>query len=114
MDTERIVFLRKKFGLTQMEFAEKLGISRSAISLIEIGKNPLTEQNIKTISLIFGINEEWLRSGIGEMYKIEDSPRYDELLDIFRSLSDEMQMLFLNLGQTLLSSQKAKKPADPT
>jgi transcriptional regulator with XRE-family HTH domain len=106
MDTERLVSLRKELGLTQMEFAEKLGISRSAISLIEIGKNPLTEQNIKTISLIFGVNEEWLRSGNGEMFKAENSPRYSELLDIFRSLSDEMKTLFLNLGRTLLNSQK--------
>jgi transcriptional regulator with XRE-family HTH domain len=103
---ERIVSLRKELGLTQIEFAKKLGISRSAISLIEIGKNPLTEQNIKTISLIFGVNEEWLRTGKGEMFKTENYPRYSELLDIFRSLSDEMQTLFLNLGKTLLTSQK--------
>jgi transcriptional regulator with XRE-family HTH domain len=106
-EIERIISLRKTLGLTQMEFAEKLGITRSAISLIEIGKNPLREQHIKTISLIFGVDEEWLRSGNGEMFKPEKFPRYDELLDIFRSLSDEMKLLFLDLGRTLLSSQKS-------
>ncbi|MDR1229898.1 MAG: helix-turn-helix domain-containing protein [Spirochaetaceae bacterium] len=89
-----------------MEFAEKLGISRSAISLIEISKNPLAEQNIKTISLIFGVSEEWLRTGNGDMFKPESFPRYDELLETFRSLSDEMQTLFLDLGRTLLSKSK--------
>jgi transcriptional regulator with XRE-family HTH domain len=109
MDKERIVSLRKHLGLTQMEFAEKLGISRSAISLIEIGKNPLTEQNIKTISLTFGVNEKWLRSGNGEMFKTENGLKYDELLAIFKSLSNEMQTIFLDLGRTLRASQEAKK-----
>lgn len=36
---ERIKSLRKALGLTQQEFADKLGISRGNIGAYEVGKN---------------------------------------------------------------------------
>ena len=41
--------IRKKYKLTQTEFAKKIGVSRSYIAQIEIGNNILTKQSDKKI-----------------------------------------------------------------
>jgi transcriptional regulator with XRE-family HTH domain len=105
--------LRKRLGLTQMEFAERLGISRSAISLIEIGKNPLTEQNIKTISLTFGVNDAWLRTGEGEMLLLESTKREEELLKLFRQLTPPMQDAILEHVKNLTHLRQIPQPPAP-
>lgn len=64
----RIKEIRKAIGLTQDEFGKRLGISNTAISKIEKGENNVSEQNIISICREFGINEEWLRNGIGEPF----------------------------------------------
>ena len=53
---------------TLEKFGESIGIKKSALSLIENGKNALTEQNIKSICREYNVNEEWLRTGEGEMF----------------------------------------------
>lgn len=64
----RIKEIRKAIGLTQDEFGKRIGISNTAISKIEKGENNVSEQNIISICREFGINEEWLRNGIGEPF----------------------------------------------
>lgn len=64
---ERIRAVRKKVGLTIVEFGDRLGVSNSAISMIENGKNNASNQTITQICQTFGVNEHWLRTGEGEM-----------------------------------------------
>ena len=51
---ERVRMIRKhpNVNLTLEKFGEKLGIKKSALSLIENGKNNLTEQMAKSICRI--------------------------------------------------------------
>ena len=65
---ERVKLLRKTLDLTMEKFGEKIGVKKSAISLIESGKNSLTEQMIKAICREFDVDEEWLRNGTGSMF----------------------------------------------
>lgn len=62
---ERFKEVRKALGLTQSEFGKSLGISNTAISKIEKGENNISESNIISICREFGVNEEWLRTGVG-------------------------------------------------
>jgi transcriptional regulator with XRE-family HTH domain len=101
---DRLKTLRKTLTLNQSEFAEKLGLTFSAISLMELGKTKLTEQNIKHIALTFDVNEEWLRNGAGSMF-VETIPGERELLSIFRSLPESMCELYLKIGRDILSTQ---------
>lgn len=64
----RIKELRKELQLSQEEFGKKLGITKSAISLLESGKTRLTEKNILAICREFKVNEDWLRTGRGDMF----------------------------------------------
>jgi len=66
---ERVKELRKALGLSGEKFGEKIGLKRNSLSQIETGKNNLSEQNILAICREFNVNEEWLRSGTGEMFK---------------------------------------------
>ena len=64
----RIREVRKTLNLTQEQFSSKIGVKRSAISQIEQGFNQISEQMIKTICLAYNVNEDWLRTGEGNMF----------------------------------------------
>lgn len=74
---ERVKMIRKKLGMTLEKFGEKIGVGKTAISLIESGKNSLTEANAKSICREFNVDYFWLTEGKGEMF-IE---RTDEVID---------------------------------
>ena len=66
---ERLIYLRKKvLKLTQKDFAEKIGLKRSSLSVIEAGYVNLTERNIEFICSMFNVNKKWLESGEGEIF----------------------------------------------
>lgn len=63
----RIKQLRKSHGMTQVEFGEKIGVKGNTITNYENGIRTPTDAVILSICREFNINEEWLRSGEGEM-----------------------------------------------
>ena len=65
---ERIKELRKKLGLNQTEFGEKLGIKQSSVAGYERGARIPLDTVIASICREFNVNEEWLRNGTGEMF----------------------------------------------
>lgn len=65
---ERIKNLRKALGLTQQEFADRLGISRNNIATYETRNSAPGSSVIALICREFNVNEEWLRTGEGEMF----------------------------------------------
>lgn len=65
---KRIKALRKNLGLTQMEFAARLKISKGFVSNLENGRVLPSEQLIRLISYEFISSEYWLASGEGEMF----------------------------------------------
>lgn len=65
---ERLKELRTTLGITLEEFGKRIGITRSAVGHLEKGSRNLTEQTLKSICREFGVNEEWLRTGEGEMF----------------------------------------------
>ena len=66
---ERIKAIRKKMGLSQSDFAERIAISRSALAKIESGENRPSERTQMLICDKFGVNREWLQTGEGERLK---------------------------------------------
>ena len=65
---ERIKEVRKSLGLTLEKFGERIGLKKSAVSLIENGKNSVTDANVKAICREFGVDYIWLTTGDGEMF----------------------------------------------
>ena len=67
----RLKAIRKSVLLSQEEFGKKLGITGAAISKIESGNRNVTEQMRLAIIREFDVNEQWLRTGEGEMFLIK-------------------------------------------
>lgn len=65
---DRIKLLRKSLGLTQQEFADRIGIKRNTIANYETGRNEPVDSVCALIVREFNVNETWLRTGDGEMF----------------------------------------------
>ena len=65
---DRLVYVRKQAGLSQNEMAEKLGLTRNYISLIECGNRVPSDRTISDICREFGVNRAWLETGEGEPF----------------------------------------------
>lgn len=94
----RIVQLRKSRDWTQDEFAEKMGISKNYVSLIENGKKKPSDRLISDICREFNVNEEWFRTGEGEI-KPEDfkDNRYLSNVGKLQRADNETIMRWVNM-----------------
>lgn len=88
--SDRIREIRKSTKLNQTEFGEKLGVTRSVIKNLELNlnKNGVPDNIIKLISMTFNVNENWLRTGNGEIF---NKKSIDEEIESFigSALSDK-------------------------
>lgn len=66
---ERIKELRKHLGLTQAEFGDKISMRQTGVAWLESGDRKITDRVITTICAVFGVDENWLRTGEGEMFR---------------------------------------------
>lgn len=68
----RITQLRKTLKLTQEEFANRVGLSRNYIWMIEKGERIPPDRTIADICREFGVDRTWLETGVGEPFKPVD------------------------------------------
>ena len=66
---ERIRELRRHLNMTMEEFGARIGLTKSAVSFIESGRNGARDQTVFAICREFGVSEAWLRTGKGEMFE---------------------------------------------
>jgi transcriptional regulator with XRE-family HTH domain len=106
---DRLKTLRKSLGLTQGEFGEKVGMTDASISHMESGRTAINNQNVNLICLTFGVNEEWLRYGTGDMLDDEALLPEDEkrLLALSRQLSPRARVLVVEYIEKVISDETA-------
>ncbi|WP_107926546.1 helix-turn-helix domain-containing protein [Lysinibacillus parviboronicapiens] len=75
---DRLLKLRNELKLNQAEFGEKIGLSKASISALESGSRNITDRHIMLLSSEFNVNENWLRSGEGEMFVQQETFSLDE------------------------------------
>ncbi|MFI3264100.1 MAG: LexA family transcriptional regulator [Rikenellaceae bacterium] len=68
MANHRLKILRKELGMTQEQLAQRLGVGKAALSMIETGKAKLSSRNRNTIVQEFNVNPEWLDEGVGNIF----------------------------------------------
>lgn len=105
---KRIAEIRKAAGMTQEEFAAKIGLSRNFIWMIEKGDRVPSDRTIRDICEKFGVRETWLRDGIGEPYlKREDDDDLKVIFDEIGVSDDEVIKAIVKSYWKLNDSDKA-------
>ena len=66
---ERIRLLRKELGLNQSDFGNKIGVKQGTVAGYESGARTPLDAVVSSICREFDVNEEWLRTGEGEMFE---------------------------------------------
>lgn len=89
---ERIKKLRRMLDLTQQEFGERIGIKRNTVANYETGRNEPVDSVVSLICREFNVNEEWLRTGTGEMFAPDASDELEALVKKY-DLSNADQVL---------------------
>lgn len=119
---ERIKKLRKALGLTQQKFADEIGVKQNTVAQYEIGRNPPTDTVISLICREFRVNEEWLRTGEGEMFiqlsrdeelaaffgdMLAGEPDFKQrLLSVLARLSEDEWALLEKMAESLASEMQ--------
>lgn len=118
---DRIHNLRKRLGLSQTAFGERIGLKKSAISKLESGAYELTDQSVLIICREFGVNMDWLRNGEGEMFqksaanlglKFSFRELTNHMLETFEQLCPEQQQAVLEYAQRVVSNLAAQDGGD--
>lgn len=85
----RISLVRKQFKLTLSEFGAKLGRAVSTVSEYEKEGKRITDRVIEDICREFYVNEEWLRTGEGEMFRARSTTNDELALQVGKLLKGE-------------------------
>lgn len=107
---ERVKQIRKSKGMTLEKFGERVGVTKQTVSRIENGVNALTEQMLLSVCREFDVNEQWLRTGEGEMFRerspseeigyyVEDLLEYDGHGNPFYDMIVEMMKTYVELDE---------------
>lgn len=99
----RIRELRKSLNLTLAEFGEKISVSHTTICDIENGKTNINDRIVKLICSEFNVNEEWLRTGKGDIYNSNND--YLKFLNAYNNLSKSLQDFLIECAKNLLDAQ---------
>lgn len=97
---ERLKKLRKTLDLTQQKFADRLGVKRNTVGQWECGINAITDQVVFSICREFDVNEEWLRTGEGEMF--EQMTEQQKLLKYTGMLLKDKDSAIVNAIQSFI------------
>lgn len=93
---ERIRELRKSLKLSQAAFGEKLGVSRSVISNIELNVLARPEQKLSLIKLMckeFSVNEDWLLFGNEPVFVEPDTFSLDNFVKQHGATEIDLQIV---------------------
>lgn len=94
----RIRTIRKSVGLNQTDFGARIGVKQTAVAAWESGTRTPMDAIIQSICREFNVNELWLRTGEGEMFRKLD--KMDELMEavgrFFANETDEFRLRFVS------------------
>ncbi len=103
---ERIKQVRKEHNLNQKEFGDKVGLKQSAVSSMEQSGGSVIDRNIRLICDTFNINENWLRTGEGDMYAETNESLLNQLAGEYK-LEGERLELVKNFLMLTIEQQEA-------
>jgi len=107
---ERIKHLRITLKMSQAEFAQAVFISNSYIAELENANRKVNDRIIHLISLTFGVNEDWLKYGEGNIFFTTPSEKLQRLVSLFSKLPPQFQDYVMLQIEQLLTVIETSKP----
>jgi transcriptional regulator with XRE-family HTH domain len=105
---ERMKQLRKALKLSQDEFGRKLGVTRGAITNIELHKTEPKPLFVKHICDVFDVSEDWLLTGLGDMFlHLDEDEEFDRICAEIQLSDDTFIKQFLRSYWALEENEKA-------
>jgi transcriptional regulator with XRE-family HTH domain len=99
---KRVKELREKLGLNQRDFSKLLSLSGGYIAGIEVNLRKVNDRLIKLIVAEFGVNEDWLRTGNGEMFtENRHNEKAARIISLFNDLPSHYQDVILGTIELL-------------
>ena len=106
----RIKELRGKIGLNQRDFSNLLSLSGGYIAGVEVNLRKVNDRLIKLIISQFGVNEEWLRFGNGEIFtKKKTDEKAVRILSLYNDLPPHYQDVVLGTIELLRKANDTEK-----
>lgn len=103
----RIQQIRKTAKMTQDEFAEKIGVSKNYVWMIEKGERVPSDRTVKDICREFKVNYEWLTKRTGDMFI--QNKRKSEIADFVGSvLNGEADSFKIRLAEILANLNESE------
>lgn len=102
---DRIKKLRKALDLTQSDFAARIGSTQNNIANYETGRRSPSAAALNNICKEFNVNEEWIRTGKGEMFKAAPSGALDALAATYHLTHGEYALIEKFVGMKPESRQ---------
>lgn len=92
----RIKMLREDehIALSQRAFAARINVAGATVAQFESGTRSVKDIHISAICREFNVNEQWLRTGEGEMFSLTSESFVDQLMREHKGL-DEMDRTIL-------------------
>lgn len=107
MMKDRIKAIRKHYNLTQTEFGDRIGVKGNTITNYENDLRNPSDAIIVSICREFNVNEDWLRSGTGEMFKSRTREQ-----EIGAFVNDVMELNDDSFEKKLVSALARLEPKD--
>lgn len=106
---QRIKKLRQELGQSQATFAKNLCLSNGYFAAIEVESRKASERVVKLISRTYGISEDWLLTGEGDMHQDPLIAGNEQIMKMFRELKPEYQEYMLSLVEKLMQVQSTMR-----
>jgi transcriptional regulator with XRE-family HTH domain len=103
---KRIRQARQSLNLTQAAFSRAIYVSPGYAAGIENEHRVANDRIIHLISLTFGVSEQWLKTGEGEMFQTSPLDRKERIITLFNELNPRFQEYALTVIGQLLKLQR--------
>jgi len=106
--SKRIRNVRQTLNMSQVEFAKAIYISNGYIAELECEHRRVNDRIIHLISLTFGVNEKWLKTGEGDMFHKTPGEKLQRMVNLYNELPPKFQDYVTQQIEQLLTMTNEK------
>lgn len=105
---ERLKIIRESFGWSREKLAKKLGVSPQVVANMELGRKQIYADDLDCLGRIFNMTTDQF---LGNKIKInmELSLVENELIDLFRSVSESAQELIIHICKDIVEFEETEE-----